>query len=361
MNNKKITYIFGGGRKKKIENGGEFAEDMFYGYFGLNEKYDVQIYETIKADFKIYKFLAKFLNKLTGLGFHFENSLKKQDKKNIFESNEIFFGNQQILFSLFYLCPKLNRKKIIVNVFAMGLVGGKKNFLTKILLRYLFKYIQRVIFISEAEYESAKDQFPNFKDLFFYNPFGVDSKFWNKTVTDKNDQNYILFIGNDLNRDYEFLLKLIQDMPDFNFKIISNRIVKNDFDFKNAELINGDWHSQEITDSKIREYYSSAFLTIIPLKNSIQPSGQSVCLQSMLCETPVLISETKGFWNPNNLINNEHLYIQKTDIKLWKDTIYNLFQNENLRIEIQQNAKKIVLERYTVQNFTEKLDDFLSN
>ena len=180
MNKKKITYIFGGGRKKKIEYGGEFAEDMFYGYFGLNEKYDVQIYETIKADFKIYKFLAKFLNKLTGLGFHFENSLKKQDKKNIFESNEIFFGNQQILFSLFYLCPKLNRKKIIVNVFAMGLVGGKKNFLTKILLRYLFKYIQRVIFISEAEYESAKDQFPNFKNLFFYNPFGVDSKFWNK-------------------------------------------------------------------------------------------------------------------------------------------------------------------------------------
>jgi len=45
MNKKKITYIFGGGRKKKIEYGGEFAEDMFYGYFGLNEKYDVQIYE----------------------------------------------------------------------------------------------------------------------------------------------------------------------------------------------------------------------------------------------------------------------------------------------------------------------------
>ena len=43
MNNKKITYIFGGGRKKKIEYSTEFAEDMFYGYFGLNEKYDVQI------------------------------------------------------------------------------------------------------------------------------------------------------------------------------------------------------------------------------------------------------------------------------------------------------------------------------
>ena len=42
---------------------------MFYGYFGLNEKYDVQIFETVKADGKIYKFLAKLLNKITGLGF----------------------------------------------------------------------------------------------------------------------------------------------------------------------------------------------------------------------------------------------------------------------------------------------------
>ena len=41
--------------EKKIEYGGEFAEDMFYGYFGLNEKYDVQIYETIK---QISKFIS---------------------------------------------------------------------------------------------------------------------------------------------------------------------------------------------------------------------------------------------------------------------------------------------------------------
>ena len=75
----------------------------------------------------------------------------------------------------------------------------------------------------------------------------------------------------------------------------------------------------------------------------------------MLCETPVLISETKGFWNPNNLINNEHLFIQKTDIKLWKETIYNLFQNENLMIEISTKCKKLVLSKYTVENFTEKI------
>ena len=38
-------------------------------------------------------------------------------------------------------------------------------------------------------------------------------------------------------------------------------------------------------------------MTIIPLKNSIQPSGQSVALQSMACGTPVVITETFGFWD----------------------------------------------------------------
>ena len=171
------------------------------------------------------------------------------------------------------------------------MVRGK--FFNKDIAKVLFKYIQRVIFISEAEYESAKERFQTSRTYFFIIHLGW-LKFWNKTLIDKNDENdFILFIGNDLNRDYEFLLELIEEMPDLRFKIISNRIVKNDFDFKNAELINGD-HSEEITDSKIREYYGSAFLTIIPLKIH-STSGQSVCLHSILCETPVLISETEGF------------------------------------------------------------------
>ena len=35
-------------------------------------------------------------------------------------------------------------------------------------------------------------------------------------------------------------------------------------------------------------------ITIIPLKNTLQPSGQSVALQSMANGTPVLISKTDG-------------------------------------------------------------------
>ena len=43
--------------------------------------------------------------------------------------------------------------------------------------------------------------------------------------------------------------------------------------------------------------YENSKLTIVPLKNSIQPSGQSVSLQSMSMNTPVIITKTDGFWD----------------------------------------------------------------
>ena len=65
-----------------------------------------------------------------------------------------------------------------------------------------------------------------------------------------------------------------------------------------------------MTDSELREIYNNARLTIIPLKESSQPSGQSVALQSMSVGVPVLISKTAGFWDEEIFENNTHLFFQ---------------------------------------------------
>ena len=49
--------------------------------------------------------------------------------------------------------------------------------------------------------------------------------------------------------------------------------------------------------------YHDADLTIIPLIDTLQPSGQSVALQSIVCGTPVLITKTSGFWDPTKFKN----------------------------------------------------------
>ena len=95
----------------------------------------------------------------------------------------------------------------------------------------------------------------------------------------------ILFVGNDGKRDYNFLIKLSQHLPELNFTVITNQELN--FNTTNVRYIKGNWSDQLISDESLREIYSKSKLTIIPIKNSYQPSGQSVALQSLSCNTPI--------------------------------------------------------------------------
>ena len=44
------------------------------------------------------------------------------------------------------------------------------------------------------------------------------------------------------------------------------------------------------------------------MKESLQPSGQSVALQSIACGTPVLITKTGGFWDNKNFKDKDNIF-----------------------------------------------------
>lgn len=355
MSKSKITYIYGSGRISKMEKNKDFAKEMYYGYFDFSESYDTKIVEVIPIDKKLYRLISKTLSKLTGVGVHLENKLTKKDTQRIFESDNLFFGNQQLLINFFSILPKINKKDININVFVMGLLSGRDNFFNKIMLSYLFKYVTRFIFIGEKEFNLANENFPKHSDKFFYIPFGVDVEFWGDTKINNVDRtNSILFIGNDLRRDYLFLTKLAESMPNINFVIVTNRLEKENINLKNVNLIAGNWHSDDLTDLDIKRYYKSSAITVIPLKNTIQPSGQSVALQSMACGTPVVITNTKGFWD-SNFIHEKHLYLLDSDIDTWKKEIVMLLENKDKYRSIQKNANEIVSEKFDNKLFNSEL------
>ncbi len=190
-------------------------------------------------------------------------------------------------------------------------------------------------------------------------PFGVDIDFWEKKEINNIKKNSLLFIGNDLNRDYGFLINLVKKLPEIDFKIISKRFTKNELSFQNVELISGDWHSDKLTDQKIRELYSNSTITLIPLKNSIQPSGQSVCLQSMACQTPVIMTKTIGFWNPKNLLDELDIILLEPNVDVWVDEITKLMNDEKLRSKLSQNALEKVKSKYTSKHFSKSLIDLI--
>ena len=100
-------------------------------------------------------------------------------------------------------------------------------------------------------------------------PFGVDSKFWSSSYSDDYKNLPILFVGNDSNRDFEFLIKLAKATPNENFIIISDYFDQNYIEtisLNNLSFYKGSWNKKLLTDEFLKNQYKNSKLTIVPLK-----------------------------------------------------------------------------------------------
>ena len=371
---KKITYIFGDGRINKLSKENEYAKDFFYGYHILNQNnnYKTQIVELHSVtenknkESKILFLLDKFLNKLTFLEFHFHHIFKKYNYKEIINSDVLIFSTDRLAISFFpILIFKKNLKSIVIT---MGLLKEHQNLksyqkiLRPCVLKIFIKSVDKLIFLGMPEYESAKEKYPKYSDKFEFIPFAIDFQFWSDEGSYKNEileSKQILFVGNDGNRNYEFVKKLPEHLTEFNFKFITEQILSNE-NLKNIELINGNWSKAVVNDIKMRDYYKESFLTILPIKNTIQPSGQSVTLQSLAVGTPILISNFDGFWDPSRFSNNENIFfIDSFDIDTWIKKIEEIFYDQIRLKKISKNGKSLVMKYYNLEKFTEKLNKLI--
>ena len=76
----------------------------------------------------------------------------------------------------------------------------------------------------------AKSNFPRYTHKFHFIPFAVDVDFWKPNLS-FNQKEYLLFIGNDEKRDFDFIKKLSKRMDQFNFILISKFLHSKDFEF----------------------------------------------------------------------------------------------------------------------------------
>jgi glycosyltransferase involved in cell wall biosynthesis len=71
----------------------------------------------------------------------------------------------------------------------------------------------------------------------------------------------------------------------------------------------GSWHGTELSDERIRALYQRAAVVVVPLRESNQPSGQSVTLQAMACGCPVVLTNTEGLWSRSQMIDGENVLL----------------------------------------------------
>jgi glycosyltransferase involved in cell wall biosynthesis len=383
---KKILYVFTNGRKERlneISKGNEAPLEFLFGLPYLkNQGYSVDILELndLRPDVqsKQYALLEKENTKinqrtlLTSSSHLFSNDF---DKFNSYDL--IIAGNEYIAFGLLHYIIKgiLNTKMIF---FVMGMMANvyKKKKTKKTLYQYLIKNDYRyskklydeliqnseaAIFIGIGEFDLAKTLFNKYKNKFHFLPFCTDTSFWKPSDNTLKECPYVLFMGNDSNRDYDLAIRIAKKLKQIQFKFITSRITKSMLP-DNVELLAGDWKKIVYTDIQIREFIQNCSLIILPLKDSFQPSGQSVALQSMACGKTVVISKNKGFWDLDNFITKKHLvFVEQNNVDDWIDVILNTLNDNNLVNSINANARELVETDYNLVNFGRQLEKIIRN
>ena len=362
----KITYFFQGGRSLRLGKEEIFAKEMFYGYDYFKKRYpDTKIIEFSNHKTKLRRLfflvIEKQLRKILKLPLYWTFIISKKNYQRIKISDYLVLSNNRMACSALPMIKiaKRKNKKLQSLCFVMGLFSRKPKF--KIFNRFqmfyinsLLKNIEHFIFLSDSEMKKAIEKFPTFEEKFITRPFAVDQEVWNKETNKKGD--YVLFVGNDGFRDYELAENLTLLMPEVNFIFVSEMIDEKKLQKSNSKLIKGSWGEPGVSDLELRDLYRNAKVTIVPLKNSLQPSGQSVTLQSMSCGTPVIISKTDGFWDNKRITHEENiLFVNDNTVENWVSAINDLFalNNDEYNLLIEKGIKLIKnyyqLEKYNLE------------
>jgi glycosyltransferase involved in cell wall biosynthesis len=358
-----ITYVFGFGRTELINSDKIFAKEFFYGYFDFRAEYKsvnfIEFENNIPNNFFnfLLTFMSKVLRKVTKLSFFLDNICTYKNFKVLLNSKNIILTNDRIGLSLlpFLIIFKVLRKPKST-VIVMGLLAKNTNNLVshvsqRILLNLFFYSVDNFVFLSVNEYKQAIISFKRFRNKFFFVPFCIDSKFWEDKELSNNKKN-IIFVGNDSNRRYDLVLEIARSLTEFNFIFVTSEINRNEINSNNIKFYKGSWNKQLLSDIELRELYSTAYLSILPLKDSYQPSGQSVALQSMSMGIPVLITKTIGFWDDVFFENKKNiLFIEDNNLIGWINKIQNISKNQKLQDLVSMESKKLIEKEYNLENF----------
>tara|TARA_B110000003_G_scaffold274792_1_gene315637 strand:+ start:7525 stop:8631 length:1107 start_codon:yes stop_codon:yes gene_type:complete len=365
-----ITFIFAKGRKSNYEKNLIQAREFYYGLTSFDkEKFNVKILElnTQRGLLNsILKLIDIFFQKILSLPFYLSQLTTLENFKILRKSQQIIMVNESVACSALLMLPFLKLfTDANISVFVMGLYSKKLKytFLKKIHLltiKLVIKSIDNVFFLGRGELEIAKTIHKNDSKLIFF-PFSIDTEFWsNHKQVVTGSKNDIIFVGNDGSRDVDLLKNLAKKLDNYNFIFVSNIPNLQNINLANVKLYSGKWGDGKITDMELRNLYLNSKISIIPLKETTQPSGQSVALQSMSLGLPVLISRTQGFWDPETLLENKDIiFVDDSSVDTWKKTIEQVLNDKKLYQSVRINSKMKVVENYSIEKFHSKLHSYL--
>lgn len=368
---KKITYVFSGGREQRLNIDNQPSE-FFYSYHNFkksgNQMNIIEFKESKNIFSILFKFIDKSFQKLVNIPMYSNSITNIKNFKTLYSSEHIIFVNESTFFSSLFLLIFIRLfKNPRISLFVMGLFSKKISydslkFLHSSMVKLLIFLCNDLFFLGKGELSIAIKNYGE-NDKFIYIPFSVDTNFWkpeNKYNYAKNKQ--ILFIGNDGNRNFKLLEDLISSNPDLPFRVITDFDNFRNKNYSNLELSSGNWRQNKISDIELKQIYEISRIVIIPLKESFQPSGQSVALQAMSLGIPVVISLTDGFWDIDKFKNKDNIYfIKENYIEEWNNQIKSIYNNESLLRKLSSGSRQNIIANYSIAQMHEKILERLNH
>ena len=118
-----------------------------------------------------------------------------------------------------------------------------------------------------------------------------------------------------------------------------------------------------MSDKLIRKLIRESLFVILPILDTVQPSGQSVALQSMSCGKTVLITNFMGLWNRELIQNFENMVLlgkpgEKNKIEA---IISNVINKKKLLGVIGENARNIIETKLNSEKMAKEMLKILDN
>ena len=159
-----ITYVFSGPRKDSYINNSVEAKEFYYGVF--NPEFDKSNIKIVDFQSKksipnlLLQFFDKVFTKLFSLPFYTAKLTTFENFKTLKNSSHIFLINENVGCSALLLLLFLNKKRVKISMFVMGLYSKKlriKYFKSvhDFLIKLLVSQVDFVHFLGKGEFNKA--------------------------------------------------------------------------------------------------------------------------------------------------------------------------------------------------------------
>lgn len=365
---RRILFAFKGGRASRLRQmdaGGECPTEFLFGYVQLRPTHDVELVESEApsgqaslGDHAINRLAAR----LVGIGIDTPGLLAHLPR---LASCDALVATPDSVALAFARLKRQRRAPPVPLVYvAMGLGAGLERLSRRRLSsfrfwqahhRALLAQCNAVLALGRGEHEFLRRLFPEAAARVHFVPFGIDTAFWRPAADVPRDRAF-LFVGNDPNRDFDLVASIVRGRPDLAFRIVSSNGRLLRLQAPHAEHWMGDWRRATLSDDDMRRLYQRSAAVFLPLRESLQPSGQSVALQALACGTPVLITRTAGFWEPERWVHKEHAYfVDGGTVEAWSRALDEVAAQEGLRSRLAASGSALVREHYSIDGFAHAL------